>query len=317
MNKQVQLSVFQFQEAFDVRVILINDDPWFIASDLAKVLEYTHVPHMVRMCDDDEKGVQIVDTLGGQQKTTVISEPGLYRIMAASRSERAKPFQRWLFHTVLPTIRRTGSYTLPVPQAPSTQPTQDLRWQIPDIIHELVSQGVSAKGTLYNRLYRRFNVNSYKDIPADQSQAAIDYLKRMAQPHTKKASLTINDGEHYFVVKDGVVIWEKVLKPHCNDIPSNALKDPQLMLEHIRQVVGEFVGKQALPVPRLEMPKPTYIPQHQAQEIRTRMDRLIGLFHPFSPQFSDALGVIRVLRGYSADTGTVNKTYLALIPPLA
>lgn len=109
------VSLFQFQEAFDVRVVLVNSDPWFVASDLAKVLEFRDAFNVARLCDDDEKGTHILSTLGGKQKTTVISEPGLYRIMAVSRSERAKPFQRWLFHTVLPAIRRTGSYTLPAP----------------------------------------------------------------------------------------------------------------------------------------------------------------------------------------------------------
>jgi len=129
---------------------------------------------------------------------------------------------------------------------PANSTQEELRFQIPDIIHELVSQGVAAKGTIYNRLYRRFNVSSYKDIPLEQCQAAINYLSRMASTNSQKARVTINDGEHYFVVKDGVVLWEKVLKPHCNDLPSNALKNPALMLEHIREVVGEFIGKDAL-----------------------------------------------------------------------
>ncbi|PTQ87096.1 KilA-N domain-containing protein [Agitococcus lubricus] len=124
--------------------------------------------------------------------------------------------------------------------------TTDLRFQIPDIIHELVSQGVAAKGTIYNRLYRRFDVNSYKEIPLEQCQKAIDYLKAMVKPNHNQAAIKINDGEHYLVVKNGVVIWEKMLKSHCNDIPKNTIKNPVLMLEHIREVVGEFVGQPAL-----------------------------------------------------------------------
>lgn len=184
---------------------------------------------------------------------TYINEGNLYRLIIKSRKPEAEPFESWVCDDVLPSIRKTGSY-----QSPELQ--EDLRFQIPDIIHELVSQGVAAKGTIYNRLYRRFDVNSYKDIPLAQCQKAVDYLKGMAKPNHNQAAIKLNDGEHYFVVKDGVVLWEKVLKPNCDDLPSNALKNPALMLEHIRQVVGEFVGKEALPAPKpliISLPRET------------------------------------------------------------
>jgi len=76
---------------------------------------------MTRMCEDDEKGTQIVSTLGGEQKMMVISEPGLYRVLSHSRSSRAKPFQRKLFHEILPAIRKTGRYEQAAP-APAPAP---------------------------------------------------------------------------------------------------------------------------------------------------------------------------------------------------
>lgn len=60
--------------------------------------------------DVDEKGVSIIDTLGGKQEVTVISESGLYNVILLSRKPEAKKFKRWVTHEVLPQIRRHGAY---------------------------------------------------------------------------------------------------------------------------------------------------------------------------------------------------------------
>lgn len=95
-----------------VRVVLIAGNPWWVANDIAKVLGYKIAPHMVRMLDDDEKGIHIVDTLGGQQEMNVISESGLFAAILKSRRPEAKRFRRWVTGDVLPELRRTGRYTL-------------------------------------------------------------------------------------------------------------------------------------------------------------------------------------------------------------
>lgn len=245
MTTQSQaLSVFNFQST-TIRVVADDKgEPLFVASDVCEVLGYRNTSKAIAdHCR--QKGITKRYTLTekGEQELLYIDEGNLYRLIIKSRKPEAEPFESWVCDEVLPSIRKTGSYELPKFQ-------EDLRFQIPDIIHELVSQGVAAKGTIYNRLYRRFDVNSYKEIPLEQCQKAIDYLKAMAKPTHNQAAIKINDGEHYLVVKNGVVIWEKMLKSHCNDIPKNTIKNPVLMLEHIREVVGEFVGKEALPAPK-------------------------------------------------------------------
>ena len=96
----------------DIRVLVKQDDQsiWFVASDIAKVLEYRNAPDMVRGLDDDEKGTHNVRTLGGQQEMTIITESGLYQVIMNAKSERVKPFKRWVTHDVLPQIRKTGCY---------------------------------------------------------------------------------------------------------------------------------------------------------------------------------------------------------------
>lgn len=70
------------------------------------------------MSGDDEKGTQIVRTLGGPQQQPVINEPGLYRAIFNSRVEAAERFKRWLAHDVIPQIRKTGRYEAPAAPAP-------------------------------------------------------------------------------------------------------------------------------------------------------------------------------------------------------
>lgn len=106
------LTLYNFEQ-MPVRIAMRDGEPWFLAPDVATVLGYKHAPHMVRMLDEDEKGVQIVDTLGGQQQQSIISESGLYAAILKSRRPEAKRFRRWVTGEVLPAIRRTGRYDGP------------------------------------------------------------------------------------------------------------------------------------------------------------------------------------------------------------
>lgn len=106
------VQTFDFDEN-PVRVIEKDGTPWFVAADVARVLEFEHTPHATRLLDDDEKGVHKVDTLGGSQEMTVINESGLYHLVIVSRKPEAKRFRKWVTGEVLPAIRKTGSYVLP------------------------------------------------------------------------------------------------------------------------------------------------------------------------------------------------------------
>lgn len=83
-------------------------DWWAVAADVAKALGYKHTPHMVRMIDDDEKDVRIVDTLGGKQKTTIISETGIYEAIFNSSRTEAKEFKRWVKELLRSLRQATG-----------------------------------------------------------------------------------------------------------------------------------------------------------------------------------------------------------------
>jgi Prophage antirepressor len=104
------LQRFEFDETM-VRTVDVDGQPWFVARDIATILGHASAKDAVRGLDDDQKGRHVVPTLGGSQEQTIISESGLYSVILRSRVPQAKPFRRWVTDEVLPSIRRTGTYT--------------------------------------------------------------------------------------------------------------------------------------------------------------------------------------------------------------
>lgn len=101
-------------------------DPWFVAADVCKVLDIQNVRQNLANFPDDEKGVSTIYTLGGPQKMLVVSEPGLYRLIFMSRKPEAEKFKRWVFHEVLPSIRKYGYYLAPYQKIIEIKGTENL-----------------------------------------------------------------------------------------------------------------------------------------------------------------------------------------------
>lgn len=104
------LQVFRYK-AQEVRTVTMNGEPYFVAKDIADILEIRDAFNATMHLDDDEKGTAKVSTPGGIQDMTVINEAGLYTLLMRSNKDEAKPFRRWVTHEVLPQIRKTGSYS--------------------------------------------------------------------------------------------------------------------------------------------------------------------------------------------------------------
>lgn len=108
-NRQLE-QAFRLDDTTEITVLGTVDEPLFIASQVARALGYRDAANMVRRLDEDDRGTRSVSTPGGEQNVTVITEAGLYAAVLGSQVESAKAFKRWVTHTVLPEIRRTGSY---------------------------------------------------------------------------------------------------------------------------------------------------------------------------------------------------------------
>ena len=109
-------------KGFKVRVIMRCAEPLFVAKDVASCIEHSNVSKMCELCRDKDKVVvnfaklkhsnDLLECFHGQQSPnlTLISESGLYRILAKCNLPKCEPFESWVFDEVLPTIRKTGSY---------------------------------------------------------------------------------------------------------------------------------------------------------------------------------------------------------------
>ena len=101
-------------ESSEIRTVQVNGEPWLVLSDVCKVLELSNPSMVAKKLDDDER---TKFDLGRQGETTIINESGLYTVILRSDKPQAKPFRKWVTSVVLPSIRKTGSYSVQQPNA--------------------------------------------------------------------------------------------------------------------------------------------------------------------------------------------------------
>lgn len=105
-----ELQIFKNETFGEIRTVVKDNEPWFVAADVCRALELSNNRMAVDRLDEDEKGVSSIDTLGGEQTVAIINEPGLYTLVLGSRKPEAKAFKRWITHEVVPSIRKHGAY---------------------------------------------------------------------------------------------------------------------------------------------------------------------------------------------------------------
>jgi prophage antirepressor-like protein len=212
MNELQRIFDFRGQE---VRTLIQNDEPWFIAADVCKVLEIKNVSQALQRLDEDERSMF---NIGRQGDANIVNEPGLYELMFASRKPEAKLFKKWVKQEVLPSIRKTGQYSnvkvlderralieslkLTAETAEKVDDMQDQIKQINSKVDEQITlnsgeqrrlqkgvalrvyeleQNPKARPKLFRELHReikdRFGVASYKDVKKRELLSAINYIE--------------------------------------------------------------------------------------------------------------------------------------------
>ena len=121
-----ELQVFSYNSK-QVRTVERDGEVWFIAKDVADILEIQNIRQNLDNLEKDEKGVYKTYTPGGNQDMAIISEPGLYALVLRSNKPEAKAFSRWVRHDVLPSIRKTGSYSLEAKPTVTFDPMQSAK----------------------------------------------------------------------------------------------------------------------------------------------------------------------------------------------
>ena len=108
------IKIFENEEFGSVRTMEINGEPYFVGKDVAEILGYSKARNAIanHVDDDDKKVAPIQGDLGGIQEMTVINESGLYSLILSSKLPNAKRFKRWVTSEILPSIRKTGGYSI-------------------------------------------------------------------------------------------------------------------------------------------------------------------------------------------------------------
>ncbi|MBH3440544.1 phage antirepressor protein [Pseudomonas lutea] len=202
-------------ESRQVRTVIIEDQPWFVAKDVLASLEYAESSNPARVMDhvpEQWKGVNPIHTLGGLQKLLMISEQGLYFFVCRSDKPKALPFQMWLAGDVLPAIRKHGRYEDKDNQLPTligqTIGTDGFHMLGAVIKGKVVGLPKSAQRRATMKIWAQthvaFGVRSAADIPADKLDAARNFIAAYVLegeylPKEEGKGVLLNDHDLYKV----------------------------------------------------------------------------------------------------------------------
>lgn len=112
-----EVTIFENPEFGKVRTLQISGEPWFVGKDVAEILRYSDLKHCILDHVDEADRVNSKtqgrnDPEFGQRGTWLINESGVYSLIFGSKLPKAKRFKRWVTSEILPTIRKTGSYSI-------------------------------------------------------------------------------------------------------------------------------------------------------------------------------------------------------------
>lgn len=184
-----QIIPFKF-EACEVRTLLIDGQPWFVAADVCRVLDVTNTSQALQALDEDERSMF---NIGRQGQANIINESGMYTLIlrcrdAVKKGSKPHAFRKWLTAEVLPAIRKHGRY-------------EDSRNNLGTLIGETIGTngfnmlGALVKGKvaqlptatqrratakIWSQTHAAFGVRSAADIPADQLDAARNFIAAYA-----------------------------------------------------------------------------------------------------------------------------------------
>ncbi|EEA7328808.1 phage repressor protein/antirepressor Ant [Salmonella enterica subsp. enterica serovar Kirkee] len=174
---QPDFTTFKFGKS-DIRVVDRNGEPWFIAKDVCDALELTNSRKALTALDDDEKGVTLSYTLGGEQNLSIVNESGMFTLVLRCR-DAIKPgtvphsFRKWVTSEVLPAIRKNGIYIK------GRKTTVDQRTPLRDAVNMLVGKKGLRYDDAYTMVHQRFNIDSIDELELEQIPLAVEYIHRV------------------------------------------------------------------------------------------------------------------------------------------
>lgn len=175
MNKLISLNY----AIHSVRIELINNEPWFCLTDVCEILEIANAGNTASRLD--EAGIRKMDIRyeSGTKSLNFINEPNLYRVIFRSNKAEAEKFQNWVFNEVLPTIRKTGQYSI-TPTQPATinnYHDRELRTQMNNITRYFRNSSNEVSLKLWSIIKSQLQVERIADIPRNEYQNIVNWLR--------------------------------------------------------------------------------------------------------------------------------------------
>lgn len=178
-----ELQIFNF-DSKEVRTVVVNEEPYFVGKDVAKVLGYKNTREALKYHVDNEDkkdGVAIHDSIGRTQKPLLINESGLYSLIFSSKLDSAKRFKRWVTSEVLPAIRKHGIYatdsvieqTMKNPDYIITVLTEFKKERESRLVAEQQVQELKPKATYYDLVLQNKSLLSVSKIAKDYGMSAM------------------------------------------------------------------------------------------------------------------------------------------------
>lgn len=117
-----ELRIFNNADFGDIRTVEQDGGIWFVGKDVAEALGYSNPSNaVISHVDDEDKLRTQIKYAGQNREVSIINESGLYSLVLSSKLPSAKAFKRWITSEVIPSIRKTGSYSKPQKQATTQQ----------------------------------------------------------------------------------------------------------------------------------------------------------------------------------------------------
>ena len=186
------IKIFEHEQFGQIRVVIIEGEPWFVGKDVAKALGYVNSRKALadHVDEDDKKdGVTIRDSIGREQTPTLINESGFYSMVLLSKMPKAIEFKRWVTKEVLPSIRKTGSYSI---VSPTPAPVVAKTVHVPNpnrvagqhkdacVYVSAVNNGTVKFGQSCNVKARKANIQSVHKVKLGEPHTTSNFSRKIA-----------------------------------------------------------------------------------------------------------------------------------------
>ncbi len=182
---------FSFDQSFNVRVVMRDGDPWFVAADVCAALGIVNNRDALEKLDDDERGVGLTDTTEGVRKVGIVNESGLYTLILRCR-DATKPgtvphrFRKWVTSEVIPSIRKTGSYVA-LGLADEKSYPYDLEFQVAEVAARMLRMSDTSKIRMLTGICEIKGVSS-AFLPASVDETLVRSLTALLKEHRSSLS---------------------------------------------------------------------------------------------------------------------------------